>query len=156
MIDAFGYGGIFVVSALSTASVIVPLPGFIFILAAGGVSSLNPWLVALVASAGMAIGEMTGYVLGKGGGKVLGKSKKENVWLKRGEKWFEEGKGFLFIFIFAATPLPDDVTGILGGMFNYDLKMFFLATFLGKLVMNIILVFGGLYGISWLSMLPPM
>ena len=154
VIDAFGYPGIFVVSAVSTASVVFPVPGFLFILAAGSVSSLNPWLVAIVAAGGMALGELTGYLVGKGGKKVLGK--KEKVWLKGGEKWFREGRGFLFIFIFAATPLPDDVTGILGGMFNYDLRMFLLATFLGKLAMNLLLVFAGLYGIAWLSALPAM
>jgi membrane protein DedA with SNARE-associated domain len=150
VIGTFGYAGVFVVSVISTATIFLPIPGFLFIVAAGTVSSLNPWLVAIISGAGMAIGELTGYALGRGGtkaldrGKMLDKGKQK--WLKRGEGWFRKGRGFLFILIFAATPLPDDVTGILGGMFNYDIKKFLLATFIGKVLMNIVLVFAGAYG----------
>ena len=150
VIGTFGYAGIFLVSMLSTATILFPAPGFLFIVAAGTVSSLNPWIIALVSGAGMTIGELTGYALGRGGtraldkGKMLDKGKQK--WLKRGEGWFRKGRGFLFIFIFAATPLPDDVTGILGGMFNYDIKKFMLATFLGKVLMNLVLVFAGATG----------
>jgi uncharacterized membrane protein YdjX (TVP38/TMEM64 family) len=31
-------------------------------------------------------------------------------------------------------------------MFNYDLRKFLLATFIGKVLMNIVLVFAGAYG----------
>lgn len=158
IIDTFGYAGVFFVSMVSTATIVLPVPGFLFILAAGSVSSLNPWLIALVSGAGMAIGELTGYVIGKGGTKALGKGKvlgkREQKWLERGEGWFRKGRGFFFILIFAATPLPDDVTGILGGMFNYDLKKFLLATFIGKVLMNIALVFAGAYGAGIVMGLP--
>jgi membrane protein DedA with SNARE-associated domain len=149
MVETFGYAGIFIVSILSTATIILPVPGFLLIMAAGTVSSLNLWLVAIISGAGMAIGELTGYAVGKGGGKAL--SMKDTKWLKKGEEWFRKGRGFLFIMIFAATPLPDDVTGILGGAFSYDLRKFLLATFIGKVIMNIALVFTGYYGFNWLS-----
>ncbi len=142
----FGYAGVFFVSMLSTASIFLPVPGFLFILAVS--PFLNPWILGVVAGAGMAIGELTGYVLGKGGNRVIGKGEK---WLKMGERWFRKGRGFLIIAAFAATPLPDDITGILGGMFNYDLKKFLLASFLGKTLMNLILAFIGFYGINWLA-----
>ena len=145
----FGYLGVFIVSLVSSASIIFPVPGFLFILAAS--PFLNPWLLGIVAGAGSAVGELTGYIIGKGSHKTLKKLNKwEKKWLKRGEEWFTEGRGFLFIFIFAATPLPDDVTGIVAGLFNYDWKKFLLASFLGKLVMNLMLAFAGLYSIGWL------
>jgi membrane protein YqaA with SNARE-associated domain len=145
LIQAFGYAGVFLVSLLSSASIFLPVPGFLFIIAAA--PFLNPWIVGVAAGAGAAIGELTGYALGKGGSRVL--SAKDQKWLKRGERWFTEKKGFLVIFLFAATPLPDDVTGILGGMFRYDWKRFLLASFLGKTLLNVALALSGFYGIGF-------
>lgn len=145
MIENFGYLGVFLVSVASTATIFLPVPGFLFILAAS--PFLNPFLLGIVAGAGMAIGELTGYILGKGGSTAL--KRKDLKWLKMGEQWFSKGRGFIFILIFAATPLPDDVTGIVGGMFNYDLKRFLLAAFIGKTLMNIALALAGFYGINW-------
>ena len=146
-IQAFGYPGIFVVSMLSSASIFLPLPGFLFIIAAA--PFLNPFAVGIAAGAGSAIGELTGYILGRGGQKAL--KGREYKWLKSGEKWFRKKRGFLFIVIFAATPLPDDVTGILGGMFRYDWKKFLLASFIGKTLLNLALAFSGFYGVSLIA-----
>jgi len=141
----FGYLGVFIVSIVSTATIFLPIPGFLFILAVS--PFLNPFLLGVVAGAGMAVGELTGYLIGKGGSRALKKGDKK--WLLKGEDWFKKGRGFLFIVIFAATPLPDDITGILGGMFNYDLRKFLLASFLGKTAMNLLLALAGFYGINW-------
>jgi membrane protein YqaA with SNARE-associated domain len=146
IIQTFGYLGVFIVSAVSSATIFLPVPGFLFILAAS--PFLNPWILGIVAGAGMAVGELTGYVVGRGGNKAL--KKKDKKWLKMGENWFKKGRGFLFIVIFAATPLPDDITGIVGGMFSYDWRRFLLASFIGKAIMNLLLAFAGLYGINWL------
>ncbi|MFH0956785.1 MAG: VTT domain-containing protein [Candidatus Aenigmatarchaeota archaeon] len=145
LIQAFGYAGVFLVSMLSSASIFLPVPGFLFTIAAA--PFLNPWVVGIVAGAGSAIGELTGYAVGKGSNRVL--SAKDQKWLKWGERWFTEKRGFLFITIFAATPLPDDVTGILGGMFRYDWKRFLLASFIGKTILNIALALSGFYGIGF-------
>lgn len=145
LIATFGYLGVFVVGAVSTATIFLPLPGFLFILAVS--PFLNPWILGVVSGAGMAVGELTGYVIGKGGSRVA--RRKDMKWVRRGEEWFRKGRGFLFITIFAATPLPDDVTGIVGGMFNYDLKRFLLACFIGKTAMNLAIAFAGFYGINW-------
>ncbi len=145
VISASGYAGVFVVSMISTATVFIPVPGFLFIITAA--AFLNPWLVGIVAGAGMAIGELTGYVIGKGSHHAL--KKKDYRWLRRGEKWFEKDRGFLFILIFAATPLPDDVTGILGGMFRYDWRKFLLAAVIGKTLLNLFLALSVFYGIGF-------
>lgn len=145
VIQTFGYAGVFLVSMLSSASIFIPVPGFIFIIAAA--PFLNPWAVGIVAGAGSAIGELTGYAIGKGSHRAL--SAKDIGWLKRGERWFTKKRGFLFIVIFAATPLPDDITGILGGMFRYDWRRFLLASFIGKTILNVALALSGFYGISF-------
>ena len=146
-IGMFGYAGVFLVSMVSSASIFLPLPGFLFILAAS--PFLNPLIVGVIAGAGSAIGEMTGYALGKGSHNAL--SKREYAWLKKGEKWFRDRRGFLFILIFAATPLPDDVTGILGGMFRYDWRRFLLAAFIGKTLLNLALALSAFYGVNFVA-----
>jgi uncharacterized membrane protein YdjX (TVP38/TMEM64 family) len=149
VISSFGYLGVFVVSVVSTATIFLPVPGFLFILAVS--PFLNPFLLGVVAGAGMAIGELTGYLIGRGGNKALKKGDKK--WLRHGEDWFKKGRGFLFIVIFAATPLPDDITGIVGGVFKYDWRRFLLASFIGKTIMNILLALAGFYGINWIMSL---
>lgn len=107
----------------------------------------NPWLVALISAAGATIGEGVSYVVGMGGRYVL-KGKHEKYFL-RGKRWFEQGRGFLIVMIFAATPLPFDIVGILSGALKYNLKRFILATFLGKLISSLTLALSGFYGIKW-------
>src|SRR4030042_5349858 len=65
----FGYGGIFIVSILSNATLILPLPGVIFTSAMGAV--FNPFWVAIAAGIGAALGETTGYLAGVSGQIVV-------------------------------------------------------------------------------------
>ena len=61
----------------------------------------------------------------------------------------ERHGAFLIIILFAITPLPDDVIGILCGVINYDVKKFFFASLTGKIVMNLFLAWGGFLGAQW-------
>ena len=142
-----GYAGLFLIALIGNATIFLPLPAALPVFVLGGV--LNPFLVALVASVGAALGEGAGYILGFGAEKFL--SKKNFSLLEKGKKWFQKGRGGLFIFILAATPLPDDIAGIAAGLFKYNVFKFLLFAFLGKLVMNTVLAFGGYYGIHWVQ-----
>jgi len=139
------YPGIFLISLVGSASVIFPLPSFIVIFTFGG--TLNPWLVGLVAGLGSALGELTGYVIGRGGKKLI-KKKHENM-LKQAKAWMERHGAFFMIVLFALTPLPDDVIGIVCGMINYDVKRFFLASLIGKITMCLFIAWGGFFGVNW-------
>ncbi len=142
----WGYLGIFFVNLIGSATVIFPIPAFIVVFIFGSI--LNPWLVGISAAIGATIGELTGYAVGLGGKKVIDKKHKEL--LKKANKWMEKYKAFVVIAVFAATPLPDDVLGILCGAIKYDIKKFFVASLIGKLVMNISLALGGYFGAQWL------
>jgi membrane protein YqaA with SNARE-associated domain len=61
---------------------------------------------------------------------------------------FEKYGGFLALIIFAATPLPDDIAGIIAGFLKYDLKRFFAAVLIGKVIFHLVLAYGGYYGIN--------
>lgn len=142
---SMGYIGIFLASFIGSAAIILPIPSFIFVFTLGAV--MNPWLVGISAGIGSALGELTGYALGKGGGNLIEIKYKKEV--EKYKKWIEKDKAFLLIVLFAATPLPDDVVGILCGVFDYNLKKFVIASIIGKCILNLVLAWGGFYGISW-------
>ena len=144
-LGGYGYLGAFLVSVVSNATIILPVPGIIIILALGAV--LTPVLVGLAAGIGAVIGEMTGYIAGFGGrGLVENRRLYDRLveWLR---KW-----GSMAIFIFALTPLPFDPLGIVAGILRFPFWKFFLACWLGKTVANIVVAYAGLYG--WKLLLP--
>lgn len=145
IIQTFGYPGLFFINFLSTSSIFLPLPGYLLIFVFGGI--LNPWLVALFSALGASFGEIVSYGVGRGGRYIL-KGGQEKYFIK-GKRWFEKRRGFLIIVLFAATPLPFDVVGILSGVLRYDIKKFLLATFLGKMISSLVLALAGFYGIEW-------
>lgn len=125
-----GYGilGIFLISVLGNATVVIPAP--VILSAFIGGSVYNPVLVGLVVALGATIGELTGYVAGVGGQVAI----TDHKHFKKVEKWMTKS-GFLTIFILALIPNPlFDLAGIFSGATGYPIKKFLLATFLGKSV----------------------
>lgn len=144
-VAATEYIGIFIVSLIGSASIILPVP-FIVVVFSSAVF-LNPFVVGLSAGFGAAIGELTGYGVGYG---AHGLVKKYKYWFELAEKWFQKHGGFFVIFIFAATPLPFDIVGLVTGAMKYPIKKFFIATLLGKIVANLIVAYAGFYSINWI------
>jgi membrane protein YqaA with SNARE-associated domain len=142
LVETWGYGGIFLVSFLGNATIFFPIPSFLSVFAVGGV--LNPWILGLVAGLGAALGELVGYVLGFGGKKALERKYKKHI--KKARHLAHKIGMFPLIVLFAVTPLPDDITGILGGIVHYDLKKFLLASFIGKSILHIGIAWAGFYG----------
>ncbi len=147
-VNALGYIGIFIVSFVGSATVIFPLPTFIAVPAVAAIPGMNPWIIGLSAGIGAAFGEITGYAVGKGGGKLV--DKKYSEYTKKYKRWFKKDNVFIWIIVFAVTPLPSDVLGIVCGAFNYDFKRFLLASVIGKTILSLVLAFSGYYGIPWL------
>ena len=146
-IPVWGYLGLFIVEVIGSASIIFPAPAFAINFILGGTPGFNPWLVGIVAGAGAALGEITGYGVGRGSREVI--EKKYEKWLTRTRKWMEDHGDFFIIFVFAATPLPHDIVGIIAGAVNYPLKKFMLATLAGKIIAGLILAFAGYYSIGF-------
>jgi membrane protein DedA with SNARE-associated domain len=105
---------------------------------------LNPFIVGISAGLGSAIGELTGYFLGAGGRHIVEKKWKRSKRAKWLEKKFNE-YGFLTILVAALLPFPFDIIGILSGMSNYNLKKFFIATFIGKSLKTLFIAYSGYF-----------
>ncbi len=128
-IRRFGHAGLiglFVVSAIGNATLIIPAPVFVVACAAG--LAFGPLPVGLAAGAGAAIGELTGYLAGYGGEAVLPEGK-----LYQRLHAFMLRHGMLAIFLLAAIPNPIfDVGGLIAGALKMPLWKFLVAAIIGK------------------------
>lgn len=134
----FGYLGIFVISFIGSVSVIFPVPYTIVIYILGSV--LNPFFVAISGGLGAAVGEFSGYVLGYYGRVAVSKERRRKMDYM--VKLFNS-YGPISIFIFALTPLPDDLLFIPLGMMRYQFWKAFIPALLGKMLMTFILAYSG-------------
>jgi membrane protein YqaA with SNARE-associated domain len=142
----YGYLGAFLVSLVSSATVILPLPGIVVLFALG--AALNPVLVGLTGATGGIIGEMTGFMAGYGGREMVqGRGRA----YARAENWMRRWGGWA-VFAFAAVPLPVfDVAGVVAGVLGYPIWKFLLIGWVGKSIKYILLVLAGAWG--WEAML---
>ena len=148
-LGGYGYLGAFLISLISSATVVVPVPGiFLLIALASPPASLNPVLIGLAGSTGGIIGEMTGFMVGYGGHEVLRGRSKLHIRLEElMRRW-----GSWAVFAFAAAPLPIfDVAGLVAGALHYPLWKFLLIGWAGKSIKLVLLVLGGVWG--WQTML---
>ena len=141
----YGYVGVFLVSLLGATSVFVPIPSSVVIFILGGLRiggnwAFEPLLLAVFAGAGAAIGELSGYLIGFGGRRVIGEKykRKMDILMKLFKRF-----GPIIIFIFALTPLPDDLLFIPLGVMRYKIFHAFVPALLGKFVSNLIIAYAG-------------
>jgi membrane protein YqaA with SNARE-associated domain len=139
----FGYLGVFLISLVGAMSVIIPIPYTLVIYLLGSV--LDPLLVAVSGGLGSALGEFSGYVLGYYGRVVLSKERRRKMdyMMKVFHRY-----GFAAIFLFALTPLPDDLLFIPLGIMRYRFLKAFVPAFLGKMLMCFILAYSGRWSVE--------
>jgi len=145
----YGYFGIFLISLIGALSIIFPIPYTVIIFTIGGLKVGEAWVfeplwIAVAAGIGSAIGEFSGYLLGFGGRKVIsGKYKKKMDFLVRVFNKY----GPVTIFLFALTPLPDDLLFIPMGVMRYSIIKAFVPALIGKFCMNLIVAYSGRFSI---------
>ena len=106
-IARFGYVGLFIVAAISGFNVIIPIPAislFPLLMEAG----FHPIATVLVIGAGMTVGDMIGYLLGRLGRKMV----ERGAWLRRLEAVRERHRlaPYVLLFLYAAfAPLPNEL-----------------------------------------------
>jgi membrane protein YqaA with SNARE-associated domain len=134
---AVGYSGIFVVSLLSSATIVLPAPSLALVFAMG--SALPPVLVGLAAGIGEALGELTGYAAGFGGRAIIDDQSR----FQRLQSWMR-AHGGITIFVLSVIPNPIfDLAGIAAGSVHYPPWRFLLFCWLGKTIKTIIVAWAG-------------
>jgi uncharacterized membrane protein YdjX (TVP38/TMEM64 family) len=147
---------VFVITLVSNASIIIPVPIFvgIMIAAADAMAEISPWgpvLIALTASTAGTLGEMTGYYAGYLGKKIIVTEatpgyEKLVGWMKR--------HGMLAVFLLSLQPiLPFDIAGLVSGVSRIPLWKFVLPCWAGKFPKYLV---GCYFGGAFLSLLPPL
>ncbi|MFA5105438.1 MAG: VTT domain-containing protein [Candidatus Micrarchaeia archaeon] len=138
----YSYLGVFLITLISSATILVPAPGWAVVI--GLSATLDPLMLGIAAGLGSGIGEITGYLLGAGGAKIASRRKKKE------KKHPHHGKVMEFVrrhedagvFALAAIPNPlFDIAGIAAGAIRMPWYRFLIACTLGKIVRYVVFLF---------------
>jgi uncharacterized membrane protein YdjX (TVP38/TMEM64 family) len=133
----YGYPGIFVLSFLAYATVLLPAPGVAVVFTMGSI--FDPVGVALAAGTGAALGELSGYLAGFSGQAVVERADM----YERLTRWMKKN-GSLTIFLLAAIPNPFfDLAGVAAGSLKMPVVRFFIFCWMGEVVKMAIFAFAG-------------
>ncbi|MBU0586173.1 VTT domain-containing protein [Candidatus Micrarchaeota archaeon] len=135
-----GYLGVFFFSVVASATIFLPVPSWILVFSLAG--TLNPLLLGICAGVGSGIGELSGYLAGRGGNYIIGADKstifnKHKEWIKKADI------PVLFLVAFVPNPVFD-IAGVAAGVLNISIWRFIFAVVLGKTLRFILLAYLGL------------
>lgn len=142
-IGSWGYLGVFLAEMLNSASVLFPTPVPAYTMSMATV--LDPILVGIFGGIGSSIGELTGYLLGVKGRRVIRRGRLYQRFRSLAGRW-----AGVFIFAFALFPLPVDVAGMWAGTVRYPVLRFFSFLVLGKIVKVTAIALAASYGLTWI------
>lgn len=137
--------GVFVLTALATATIVVPVPYIPIILRIAEQTTDIPTLIliAVAAGAGSVIGEISGYMVGRAGRHAF-QDTRMSRWVAA--QMTHPVRAFVALFVLSAPPNPlFDVAGIAAGTFGVPFWLFAIAVFLGRMMRMLGLVFLGAY-----------
>ena len=137
-----GLIGLFVVSALSSATLFLPVPGMALTVLAATVA--NPLVVGVVAGLGQTVGELTGYFGGSSGSAIAG----DRLTSSRLARWMGRW-GAPTLFVLALIPNPVfDVAGLIAGALRLPVGTFLLAAGSGKVLRNVLVAWIATQGLA--------
>ena len=150
-LGAYGYVGAFLISILGGATIIVPVPMLAVIFALGRVMEYT-WLVGIANGLGEAVGALTIYMTGYGGGSAL-----YNYTHGRLQSSYEklmqlmERRGWLILFVLAAVLNPFFYPAALAaGALRFGAKRYLLITCAGKIIKGMTVAYAGYWGLRGL------
>ncbi|RPI79195.1 MAG: DedA family protein [Chloroflexi bacterium] len=139
----YGYPGIFLLSFLSYATVLLPAPGIAIVFTMAGV--FHPAGVALTAGAGAALGEISGYLAGFSGRAIVEKSKRYD----RLDGWMQRN-GPITVLLLAIVPNPIfDLAGTTAGILKMPLLKFLFWCWLGETIKMLAIAYLGASSFDW-------
>ena len=143
----YRYVGIFAISFLAYATVLLPAPGAAFVFSIGAAFSHVPFntvRVALAAGTGAALGEVTGYLAGFGSQAAVERSRA----YQRLSGWMQK-HGAVTVFILAALPNPlFDLAGMVAGAGKMPVWKFLFWCWTGETIKMLVIAASGAAGLN--------
>ena len=143
----YRYVGIFVISFLAYATVLLPAPGAAIVFTMGAAFNNVPFntvRIALAAGAGAALGELSGYLAGLGSQAVLENRKiyhKFSGWMKK--------HGAVTTFLLSALPNPlFDLVGLVAGALRMSPWKFLFWCWAGETLKMLVFAASGAAGLN--------
>lgn len=134
----YGYLGVFFASLAGSVIPFLPVPYLIVVILLSG--RLDPLALGVAAGVGGALGKATSYLLGRSGYLISGAQTKKNLTFFGS---FIGRYGDLGVFVFAVTPLPDDIYLVPLGMVKFPFWRFMAINTLGKVILSTAVAYFG-------------
>ncbi|MBI4330023.1 MAG: VTT domain-containing protein [Chloroflexi bacterium] len=141
----YAYLGVFFITVLNSSTIIFPAPGMALVLAAA--SRWDPVWIAIAASMGGSLGELTGYLIGRAGKTVIVADQSEVY--KRAERWMRHYGAWVVSFLAGIPLMPFDIVGLVAGGLKYPVGKFLLFCWFGRIPRTFVEVFGGAMLLKW-------
>lgn len=136
-LESYGYIGIFLISILANATVIIPAPGLVIVFSMG--AKFVPLLVGIAAGLGATIGELSGYLAGFSGQAVIEDQKRYDQMVR----WMQKN-GPLTIAVLAFIPNPlFDLAGMIAGALKMKVHRFLFFAMIGKILKMTLFAYAG-------------
>ncbi len=148
----YAYLGVFFISLLGNATVILPVPVPIILAELAAILYQDVGLIGIVGvglagGVGAAIGETTGYMVGYSGRGIAQRSRLYTRLVNWVDRW-----GAKAIFIFSLVPFfPFDLAGVAAGILRLPFWKFILVCWLGRTILYLGIAWAG--AIGWEALL---
>ena len=143
VIGPWGYGAAFVINLLTSATVVIPAPGFASVILMA--RELDPFILGVSAGIGGTLGELSGYWVGHQGGRVLHRSG-----IYRLIRRLMRRRGALVLLVTGLLPfLPVDAAGLIAGATRYPIPKFLVYLGIGKVVMTTVILYIAAQAFEW-------
>jgi len=147
ILTRYGYPGIFLLSVLASATIVLPAPGLLFVFGAGALPALSPLWVGVAAGLGATVGELSGYLAGFSGRAVI----EDRAMYDRLEGWMRK-YGPLVIASLGFLPFPIfDLAGIAAGALKMPVQRFLFWCAMGKIPKMLVVAYAGAYSVEWIA-----